>query len=131
MTASSFTSSGTLPSAFIGVAYEAAIGVSAPTNPTQITTNPGNDTGLPAGLVINADKTRITGTPTGAASTPHGTGVATSGAANYTFTVEPNTTDTSVVKQFTIPLYSAPNDRQFLESLGSTGAVVAQLGMGG
>lgn len=130
MTASSFTTVA-LPPAFIGVPYEAAIGVNAPTNPTVLTSNPGNDTGLPAGIVINADHTRLTGTPTGAASTPHGSGVAQSGAGAYTATLEPNTTDTSVVKQFTVNLYGAPNDRQFLESLGSTGAVVAQLGMGG
>lgn len=111
MTASAFVTSAALPPAYVGQAYEAAIQATSPTNPTVLTSQTGNDTGLPAGLVINADNLRITGTPTGAASTPAGSGVATSGADNnYTFTLSPNSTDSTVKRQFSIQLYSAQSD---------------------
>ena len=129
MTASSFVTL-LLPPAFIGEAYEAAIGVAAPTNVTVLTTHAGNDTGLPTGLIINADKQRVTGTPTGAASTPQGTGVALTGPGAYTFTLEPNTTDTGVSKQYTINVYSSRLDRSYLQST-TTAANVARLNMAG
>lgn len=111
MTASAFVTSATLPPAYVGQPYEAAIQATSPTNPTVLTSQTGNDTGLPAGLVINADKLRITGTPTGAASTPAGSGVAQSGAdVVYSFTLSPNATDSTVKTQFLIPLYSSQSD---------------------
>lgn len=111
MTASAFVTTNLgLPPAYLGQTYEAAIQATAPTNPTVLTSQTGNDTGLPAGLALNADKLRVTGTPTGAASTPAGSGVAQSGPGQYTFTLSPNATDSTVKTQFSIYLYAAQTD---------------------
>lgn len=91
-----------LPPAFIGQPYEAALtGTGASIAVTAAAAS--GDTGLPPGVVINADGTRLTGTPTGALSTPNGTGVATQGEGVYTATL----TNSAVTNRVTIYLYDS------------------------
>ena len=52
----------TFPTAVLGVAYEAAIGIAG--QASAITAASVSTGSLPPGLSINADKSRITGTPT-------------------------------------------------------------------
>lgn len=52
----------TLPEAILGKAYEAGLALNGEATSVTITVKAGS--ALPAGLVINADGVRITGTPT-------------------------------------------------------------------
>jgi hypothetical protein len=107
-----------LPPAFLGMAYEAAIAYKAAASAVtaQGATAGTNTTGLPAGLALDTNASapgslRITGTPTGAASTPQGSGVATSGPGAYTFAVTATDSGGAVVSSaYTINVYSSFTD---------------------
>jgi hypothetical protein len=101
----------TLPPAYLGIAYEAAIAYSgAATLFTAQSIVAGTVlNGLPAGLALDLVATpgslRITGTPTGAAS---GGNTPKSGLGPYTFTVSgTDTAGTTVSPTYTINLLPA------------------------
>jgi hypothetical protein len=102
-----------LPPAFLGEAYEASFAGTGLGGALAVTSAVGStDTGLPGGLVINADALRVTGTPTGLVSTPGGSGVAQTGPGAYTFTVTP-LNGSGTAKQYTINVYDSPTDPNF------------------
>jgi phage baseplate assembly protein gpV len=84
---------------FVGVPYEEAIGY---TGATQVTAAAVNSGSLPPGLSVNADHTRITGTPTT--------------AGLFTFTLTMTDTGGAVVSgSYSIriaPAYQEPKDAQ-------------------
>jgi hypothetical protein len=95
----------TLNYAFLGQAYETSFAVQGGGAITALSAAPASgDTGLPPGLTVNAAGT-ISGTPTGAASTPNGTGVAVTGEGVYTFTLANNSAANP--QRFTLYLFSS------------------------
>lgn len=93
--------SATLPTAYIGVAYEAAVAYKAAATPVTAQSVVAGTVlnGLPAGLALDTvgaapGSLRISGTPTGAASTGN---TPKSGAGAYTFTVSATDTAGAVV----------------------------------
>lgn len=97
----------TLPPAFVGVPYEAAVAFSA-TAPSEVSAQ--SITNLPKGLVVDAvsgahGSVRISGTPTGAAN-------ATPQAGVGAYTVVVSTTDGTGTNggSLTLNLYNSPND---------------------
>ena len=114
----------TLPPAFLGVAYEAAVAYkSAATVITAQSIVAGTVlNGLPAGLALDTvgaapGSLRISGTPTGAASTGN---TPKSGVGPYTFTVSATDTAGAVVSgTLTITVYESPQDLVMAGSRGS------------
>jgi hypothetical protein len=104
-----------LPPAYLNVAYEASVGfkggVGAFTAQSVVAGTVLN--GLPAGLALDSNGSapgsmRISGTPTGAASTGN---TPKSGVGAYTFTVSLTDTNGAVVSgTLTINVYTSPND---------------------
>lgn len=114
-----------LPPAQIGVPYEAAIAYKSAGSlvTAQSVVAGGSLTGLPAGLALDTvgaapGSLRITGTPTGAASSGN---APQSGEGAYTFTVSATDTGGAVVSgTYTIQLVAA------LEELSAGFSVAAQ-----
>lgn len=97
MTATSFTYvSVKFPDAYVGVPYEAAIGIKSGTS--AVSAGAVSTGALPVGIVVNAtDHVRLTGTPT-TANVP----------GTYTFTLTlTDTTGTTVSGTYTIALHEA------------------------
>lgn len=116
-----------LPPAFVGQAYEAAIAYkgNASAFTAQGLGTTVNGSGLPAGLAIdttNAGSLRITGTPTGAASTAISSGTSLAGPGAYTFCVTATDTGGAVASatNYTINLYADANDLTFQENFSVT-----------
>jgi hypothetical protein len=116
-----------LPPAFLGQVYECAIAYKGNTSSfvSQAVATSINGSGLPAGLALDAVSSpgslRITGTPTGAASTAASSGTSLAGPGAYTFalTVQDGAGAVSS-SNYTINLYSAPDDPNYLEGLSVT-----------
>lgn len=121
MTDIAYTST-VLPPAFLGQAYEAAIAYKGAATPVTAQSVVAGTTlnGLPAGLALDTTgaapgSLRITGTPTGAASSGN---TPASGTGPYTFTVSATDTAGAVVSAtLTINLYSSQSDPRLLSDM--------------
>jgi hypothetical protein len=108
-----------LPPAFLGVAYEAAVGYHGAASALTAA----SATGLPTGLSLvhstfaESCSVRITGTPTAAGA---------NAAVVITLTDSAGAAESG---DYSITVYGAPNDMSYLESLASTGAEVAQINL--